>query len=160
VTARLKIFENQVSEKFLKYISTSAKAFYDSTLPEKTRELVQLRVSQVNGCAFCVDMHTKELAHMGETPVRINLVSAWREATVYTDAERAAFELAEQGTRVADAAPGVSDEVWANAAKHWDEDQLAALVALIAFMNAMNRVNIITQQPAGDYKVGWVDQYT
>jgi alkylhydroperoxidase family enzyme len=99
-------------------------------------------------------MHTKELAHAGESAVRINLVAAWREATVFTEAERAALELAEQGTRVADAAGGVPDEVWQNAAKHYDEEQLAALVAQIAIINAFNRGNVMTRQPAGDYQVG------
>jgi alkylhydroperoxidase family enzyme len=86
--------------------------------------------------------------------VRLSLVAAWREATVFTEAERAALELAEQGTRIADAAGGVTDEVWANAAKHYDDDQLAALVSLIALINAYNRMNVITQQPAGDYQPG------
>jgi alkylhydroperoxidase family enzyme len=88
--------------------------------------------------------------------VRLHLVAAWREATVFTDAERAALELAEQGTRIADAAGGVTDEAWENAAKHYDEDQLAALVTQIALINAFNRGNVITQQPAGDYQVGQV----
>ncbi|MFD9946497.1 carboxymuconolactone decarboxylase family protein [Nonomuraea sp. NPDC059022] len=117
-------------------------------------ELVQLRVSQINGCAVCIDQHTKDAAHAGESSVRLNLVAAWREATVFTDAERAALELAEQGTRVADAAGGVTDEAWANAAKHHDEDQLAALLSAIAVMNAWNRMNVITQQPAGGYQPG------
>jgi alkylhydroperoxidase family enzyme len=99
-------------------------------------------------------MHTKEAAAAGETSVRLHLVAAWREATVFTEAERAALELAEQGTRVADAAGGVSDEVWTRAAKHYDEEQLTALVMLVSFMNTVNRLNIITQQPAGDYVVG------
>ena len=73
---------------------------------------------------------------------------------MFTDAECAALELAEQGTRIADAAGGVTDEAWANAAKHYDEDQLAALVCLIAFMNTVNRVNVIVRQPAGDYQPG------
>ena len=80
--------------------------------------------------------------------MRLNLVATWREDTVFTEAERAALELAEQGTRIADAAGGVTDEAWANAAKHYDEDQLAALVALIAGINAWNRLNVITRQPA------------
>lgn len=81
-------------------------------------------------------------------------MAAWREATVFTEAERAALELAEQGTRVADAADGVSDEVWARAAQHYDEEQLTALVILVSFMNTVNRLNIITRQPAGEYKAG------
>ncbi|WP_154693873.1 carboxymuconolactone decarboxylase family protein, partial [Streptomyces afghaniensis] len=110
--------------------------------------------SQINGCAVCIDMHTKEAAAAGETSVRINLVAAWREATVYTDAERAALELAEQATRIADGAGGVPDEVWERAAKHYDEEQLVALVTLIAFMNTANRLNVVLQQPAGDYQPG------
>lgn len=157
--ARLNIFDNPVSGKFLKYISTAAKALYDSPLPATTRELVQLRVSQINGCAFCVDMHTKEAAHAGETSVRLHLVAVWREANVFSEAERAALELAEQGTRIADAAGGVSDAAWANATKHYNEDQLAALVSLIAFMNTVNRMNVITQRPAGDYQLGWLSQF-
>ena len=99
-------------------------------------------------------MHTKDAAHAGEIQVRLNLVATWREATVFTEAERAALELAEQGTRLADAAGGVTDEAWANAAKHYDQDQLGALVALIASINAWNRLNVITRQPAGDYQPG------
>lgn len=98
-------------------------------------------------------MHTKDAAHAGETPVRLNLVAAWREATVFTDAERAALELTEQGTRLADTG-GVTDEVWANAAKHHDAEQLTALVSLIAVINAFNRLNVITQQRGGDYRPG------
>ena len=125
-----------------------------STLPAATQELVKIRASQINGCAGCLDMHTKDAAHAGETAVRLNLVAAWREATVYTDAERAALELTEQGTRLADAPGGVTDEAWTNAAKHFDEEQLAALVCLIALINTYNRLNVITRQPAGDYQPG------
>jgi AhpD family alkylhydroperoxidase len=113
-----------------------------------------LRASQINGCGFCTDMHTKDALHGGDTPVRINLVAAWREATVFTDPERAALELTEQGTRIADAAGGVPDDVWLEATKHYDEDQLVALISLIAFINAANRINVITQMPAGSYEPG------
>jgi alkylhydroperoxidase family enzyme len=99
-------------------------------------------------------MHTKDAAHAGETSIRLNMVAAWRDATVFSDAERAALELTEQGTRLADGAGGVSDEVWANAAKHYDDDQLAALVSLIAVINAYNRLNVIVRLPAGDYQPG------
>src|SRR4030081_3530257 len=99
-------------------------------------------------------MHTTDAEHAGETSVRLNLIAAWREAKVFTEAERAALELTEQGTRIADAAGGVTDEGWANAAKHYDEDQLAALVPLIALINAYTRMNVIIQQPAGDYQPG------
>jgi AhpD family alkylhydroperoxidase len=151
---RLNLLSNTVMTKFAKYLASANKAVTDSALPAATQELVKLRASQINGCAVCTDMHTKEAAHAGETQLRLNLVAVWREATVFTDAERTALELTEQGTRIADAAPGVSDEAWANAAKHYDDDQLAALVSLIAGINAWNRLNVITRQPAGDYQPG------
>src|SRR5580693_464879 len=125
-----------------------------SGLPVATQNLVLLRASQINGCAVCVDMHAKDAEHAGETSVRLNLVAAWRDAKVFTDAERAALELTEQGTRIADGAGGVSDDAWASAAKHYDEDQLAALVSLIALINTYNRLNVILRQPAGDYVPG------
>ena len=154
--ARLNVMASPVAAKAIKHLIAASKALADSTLPAATRELVNLRASQINGCAGCIDMHTKEAAAAGETSVRLNLVVAWREAKVFTDAERAALELTEEGTRIADAAGGVSDEVWANAAKYYDEDQLAALVTQIAVINAFNRLNVITQQPAGDYPVGQI----
>ena len=115
---------------------------------------MKLRASQINGCAVCADMHAKEAAQAGETQLRLNLVAVWREATVFTDAERAALELTEQGTRIADAAGGVTDDAWANAAKHYDDDQLSALVCLIAVINTYNRLSVIVRQPAGDYQPG------
>jgi AhpD family alkylhydroperoxidase len=152
--ARFNYLGTPVAAKFVKYIVSAGKVVSDSTLPAATQELVKIRASQINGCGYCTDMHTKDAAHAGETSVRLNLVAAWREAKVFTDAERAALELAEQGTRIADAAGGVTDDAWANAAKHYDEDQLAALVSLIAIINTFNRVNVIVQQPAGDYQPG------
>ncbi|MEV5004148.1 MULTISPECIES: carboxymuconolactone decarboxylase family protein [unclassified Streptomyces] len=152
--ARLNLFGNALAAKFLRQINAAGKTVSDSPLPASTQELVKIRASQINGCGFCLDMHTKDAAHAGETAVRLNMVAAWREAKVFTEAERAALELAEQGTRLADAAGGVTDEAWANAAKHYDEDQLAALVTLIAMINAYNRLNVIVQQPAGDYEPG------
>ncbi|MFG2627167.1 carboxymuconolactone decarboxylase family protein [Streptomyces sp. NPDC048473] len=152
--ARLNLLGSPVAAKSLRHITSAGKVISDSTLPAATQELVKLRASQINGCGFCTDMHSKEAAHAGETSTRLNLVAAWREANVFTDAERAALELTEQGTRIADAAGGVTDEAWANAAKHYDEDQLAALVSLIALINAFNRVNVIVRQPAGDYQIG------
>ncbi|WP_326819254.1 carboxymuconolactone decarboxylase family protein [Streptosporangium sp. NBC_01756] len=152
--ARLNYFADPTAGKALKHFMSAGKALRDSPLPAATQELVALRVSQINGCAACIDMHTKEAAAAGETSVRLNLIVAWREATVFTEAERAALALAEAGTRITDAADGVGDEVWAYAAKHYDEEQLTALVILISFMNAVNRLNIITRQPAGDYEPG------
>ncbi|MGP3963441.1 carboxymuconolactone decarboxylase family protein [Nonomuraea sp. 3N208] len=152
---RLNLSGSPLAAKSMRHIGSASRAIINgSTLPSATQDLVMLRASQINGCGFCTDMHTKDLAHSGETSVRINLVAAWREATVFTDAERAALELTEQGTRIADAAGGVTDEAWATAAKHYDEEQLAALVSLIALINAANRLNVIVQQPVGDYQPG------
>jgi AhpD family alkylhydroperoxidase len=152
--ARFNLYGNTVAAKFAKYINSAGSVVTGSALPAATQELVKIRASQINGCAACTDMHTKDALDAGESQQRLNLVAAWREAKAFTEAERAALELTEQGTRIADAAGGVSDEVWANAAKHYDDDQLAALVALIALINTYNRMNVITQQPAGDYQPG------
>jgi len=151
--ARLDILDNGMAMKFIKPFVSANKVAADSTLPTATQELVKIRASQINGCGVCLDMHTKEAAHAGESSVRLNLVAAWREATVFTEAERAALELAEQGTRIADGG-GVTDDAWANAAKHYDDDQLVALVAQIAIINAFNRLNVIIQRPAGNYEPG------
>ncbi|MDG9690435.1 carboxymuconolactone decarboxylase family protein [Streptomyces sp. DH17] len=152
--ARLNMFANPIAGKLVRHINSAGKVVADSTLPAATQELVKIRASQINGCGFCLDMHTKDAAKAGETAVRLNLIAAWREAKVFTDAERAALELTEQGTRIADAAGGVTDEAWAEAAKHYDEDQLAALVGLIAVINTYNRMNVMLQNPAGDYEPG------
>ncbi|MFJ6122856.1 carboxymuconolactone decarboxylase family protein [Streptomyces sp. NPDC092129] len=152
--ARVNYFASPVAGKALKHLMSAGRALKESPLPAATQELVALRVSQINGCAVCIDMHTKEATVAGESAVRLHLVAAWRETTVFTEAERAALELAEQATRVADGAGGVSDAVWARAAAHYDEEQLVALAVLVSFMNTANRLNIIARQPAGDYEPG------
>ncbi|MFE5600106.1 carboxymuconolactone decarboxylase family protein [Streptomyces coelicoflavus] len=152
--ARLNLFANPLAGKILRHINSAGKAVTDSALPAATQELVKIRASQINGCGMCLDMHTKDAAKAGETSLRLNLIAAWREAKVFTDAERAALELTEQGTRISDASGGVTDEAWARAAEHYDEEQLTALVGLIAVINTYNRLNVITQQPAGDYEPG------
>jgi AhpD family alkylhydroperoxidase len=152
--ARLNLFDNKVAMKYVKSLISGGRVIKESTLPAATRELVNLRASQINGCAYCTDMHTKDAAHAGESQQRLHLVAAWREATVFSEAERAALELTEQGTRLADSPGGVTDEAWANAARHYDDEQLGALVSLIATINAFNRMNVITRQPAGDYEPG------
>jgi AhpD family alkylhydroperoxidase len=152
--ARLNVFDNKTAMKYLKSLVSASRVVKESTLPAATRELVNLRASQLNGCAYCTDMHTKDAAHAGESQQRLHLVATWREATVFSEAERAALELTEQGTRLADSPGGVTDEAWANAARHFDDEQLGALVALIANINAFNRMNVITRQPAGDYQPG------
>ena len=151
--ARIDYFGNALAGKVMKHLNSTGAAV-QAALPVATQELVKIRASQINGCGFCTDMHTKDATAAGEEQQRLNLVAVGREATVFTDAERAALELTEQGTRIADGAGGVSDEAWANATKHYNEDQLAALISLIAVINAYNRINVINRQPAGGYKPG------
>jgi AhpD family alkylhydroperoxidase len=133
----------------LQALSKSAEA---SGLPARTRGLVELRASQINGCSVCVDMHWRLLRKAGETDERLFALSAWREAPYFTDAERAALALAEAATRLDDRPNPVTDEVWAEAARHYDEPALAALVIDIAAINAWNRLNATTRQPAGVWK--------
>jgi AhpD family alkylhydroperoxidase len=152
--ARIDYDSSQVLQKFVKHLNSAATSVPGSLLPPGTANLMLIRASQINGCSVCTDMHTKDAAHAGETPVRLALVAAWRDAKVFTDAERAALELTEQGTRIADAAGGVTDEAWANAAKYYDAEQLAALVCTIASINAYNRFNVILKNQGGDYQPG------
>jgi len=151
---RLDYNSSGILPKFAKHLNSAAAAIPKGTLPAATMNLMLTRASQINGCSVCVDMHTKDAEHAGETSVRLNLVAAWRDTKVFTDAERAALELTEQGTRIADAAGGVTDEAWANAAKYYDTDQLAALVCTIAVINAYNRLNVVSQNLGGDYQPG------
>jgi len=152
--ARLSYASSPLTAEFAKHINAAGRTDCDTIPPAATQELVKIRASQINGCSACTDMHTKDAAQAGESQQRLNLVAAWREAKVFTESERAALELTEQGTRIADTAAGVTDEAWANAVKHFDDDQLAALVCLIALINTYNRLNVITRQPAGDYQPG------
>ena len=152
--ARFNISDNDIATRFGKRFAAAAQVIEQSALPKATQELVNLRASQINGCAACTDMHTKEAAAAGETAVRLNLVAVWREATVFTDAERAALALAEEGTRLADARLGVSDETWAEVREHYDDGQVAALICLIGLINAANRINVIVRTPAGWYEAG------
>ena len=151
--ARLDLYRNSSVGKFLEHINSSGAVITNSTLSATTQELVKIRASQINGCAGCLDMHTKDAEHCGESSVRLNLIAAWREAKVFTDAEKIALELTEQGCRLGNGG-GVSDEAWANAAEHYDNDQLGALVCLIGLINLYNRLNVITRQPGGDYTPG------
>src|SRR3984885_1848704 len=154
MNARLDYNSSEVLQKFAKHLIAASTALQQAALPAATANLVLIRASQINGCSVCLDMHTKDVEHAGETSVRLNLVAAWRDTKVFTDAERAALELTEQGTRIADGAGGVTDEAWANAAKHYDTDQLAALVCTIAMINTFNRLNVISGNEGGDYKPG------
>lgn len=151
---RIDLFTNELGTKFVKRFANAGLVIDQSPLPKATQELVSLRASQINGCGWCIDLHTKEAAAAGETAVRLNLVAAWRESTVFTEAEQAALALAEEGTRLGDARHGVSDETWAQARKHYDDDQLAALVCLVALINAANRLAVILHQKGGSYQPG------
>ncbi|MGW1344263.1 carboxymuconolactone decarboxylase family protein [Kribbella sp. NPDC002412] len=157
---RFNLMDNAFAMKLGKRLAGVSLLLEQSTLPKSTQELVSLRASQINGCGFCADMHTKEATAAGETAVRLNLVATWRESTVFTDAERAALALAEEGTRMADAAPGVSDETWDEVRKHYDDDQLAALVTLVGLINAANRMQVIVKNPGGSYQAGMLAALT
>ncbi|MFC6887185.1 MULTISPECIES: carboxymuconolactone decarboxylase family protein [Actinomadura] len=123
-----------------------------SGVPASTLELVRIRASQINGCGFCLDMHAHDARKAGETEERLWSVAAWRESPYFTDEERAALALTEAATRLADNPDGVPDEVWDDAADHYDESSLAALVMAIAAINAWNRVNVTTRQIAGSLR--------
>ena len=127
-------------------------------VPETTLYLITLRASQINGCSVCVDIHSRELKLAGEPDERIFAVSAWREASYFTDAERAALALTEAATRLADRPDPVPDEVWEGAARHFDDDQLAGLVISIAAINAFNRINATTRQVSGEWIAELVKQ--
>ena len=127
-------------------------------VPETTLYLIELRASQINGCSVCVDIHSRELTAAGEPVERIAGVGAWREASYFNDAERAALALTEAATRLADRPDPVSDEVWNEAARHYDEGQLAALVIAIATINAFNRINATTRQLSGEWIAEFVNQ--
>jgi|SRR5581483_6444426 len=122
-----------------------------SGVPKKTIDLVLLRASQINGCSVCVDMHYRLAKRAGETDERLIAVSAWRDAPYYSDAERAALALTEALTRIADRPDPVSDDVWNEAASHFDEKQLAGLLIEIGVINVWNRLNVATKQVAGEW---------
>jgi AhpD family alkylhydroperoxidase len=157
---RFNMFDNEIGAKFGKRFANASLVIAQSPLPKSTQQLAALRASQINGCGWCVDLHTKDAAAAGETAVRLNLVAAWREAAVFTEAERAALALTEEGTRLADAHHGVSDETWAQVRKHYDDDQIAALVGLVAMINAANRLGVIVRQKGGSYQPGMFDSLT
>ncbi|PRY60823.1 carboxymuconolactone decarboxylase family protein [Glycomyces artemisiae] len=150
--ARLAFTDTEFAKAYYKNMLANEKLFHTaSTVPHRTMELVKLRASQINGCGFCTDMHFKDAVHAGDDPERLNLVPVWREAPAFDDAERAALALAEESARLADNPHGVSDETWEAVRKHYDDEQIAALVAMCAQINAWNRVNVILRTPAGFY---------
>ena len=135
-----------------------------SGVPETTRLLVHLRASQINGCSVCVDMHARELKGSGESEERLFAIAAWRDAPYFTEAERAALALTEAVTRLSDRPDPVPDNVWAEAARHYDEPDLAALILSIALINVWNRLNVTTRQVAGEWAKSaearkWVEKH-
>jgi AhpD family alkylhydroperoxidase len=140
----------------LKALQGMAGATKSAGIADTTLQLVHLRASQINGCGVCVDMHTRELRNLGESDPRILTVTAWRDVPYFDDAERAALALTEAATRLADSPNAVPDEVWEDAAHHYDETQLAGLVLAIASINAWNRLNVATRQISGDWVEQWI----
>jgi AhpD family alkylhydroperoxidase len=130
----------------LESLQAFSKSAENLGVPPGTIALVQLRASQINGCAVCLDMHSRFMLHEGESVDRLMAVAAWRDSTLFSDAERAALDLAESVTRLADRADPVSGPVWAEAARHYDENGLAGLLIGITAINAWNRLNVSTQQ--------------
>lgn len=137
-----------------------SKAAYEAAdaagVPRSTIDLVGLRASQINGCAACLDMHSRGARKADETDERLFTLAAWRKAPYFTQAERVALALTEAGTRLADRADPVPDEVFEEAAKHYDEPAFAALVAAIAAINAWNRLNVVSGQVAGEWTARWL----
>jgi AhpD family alkylhydroperoxidase len=142
----------------LEALQTLSKATEDRGVPRSTLELVHLRVGQLNGCAVCVDMHSRILKKLGESEARIWALAAWRESSYYSDAERAALTLAEAATSLSDRPDAVPDEVWKEASRHFDEPALGALIMTIAVANLWNRLNVTTRQVSGDWVGKQVDR--
>jgi AhpD family alkylhydroperoxidase len=135
----------------LQHLLDLANATRKIGVPPTTADLVHLRVAQINGCSYCVDMHDRDLKKAGETDERLFAVAAWREAPYFSEAERAALALAEAATRLSDRSDPVPDEVWEQAARHYDEPTLSALIIEIALINFWNRLTVTVRQPAGSY---------
>jgi AhpD family alkylhydroperoxidase len=135
----------------MKAMFALGKASDQGGVPHTTKLLVVLRASQINGCSVCVDMHARELRKANESDERIFGVGAWRDAPYYTDAERAALDLTEAVTRIADRPDPVPDAVWDEAARHYDETGLSSLLLTISSINVWNRLNVATRQVAGDW---------
>jgi AhpD family alkylhydroperoxidase len=136
----------------MKGIQSLIQAAHQAGVPRSTLELAHLRASQINGCSPCVYSGAISAKKAGESDERLFLVAAWRETDLFSDSERAALALAESMTRLADRADPVTALVWDEAAKHFDEKQLAGLVLWVATTNLFNRLNATTKQPAG---VAW-----
>lgn len=136
----------------LKALAAYSRAGEDLGVPAETLELVHLRASQINGCSVCVELHSNGLRKEGASDERIFAVAAWRDAPYFTEAERAALELAETVTRVADRGDPVPDDVWERVSAHYDEQGLSALLIAITAVNVWNRLNAATRQVAGAWR--------
>ncbi|MDX8145426.1 carboxymuconolactone decarboxylase family protein [Lentzea sp. BCCO 10_0061] len=154
---RFNLFGTETGSKIAKRFAGLGQAVHQTSLPTITAELVSLRASQLNGCGFCLDMHVKEAIAAGEDPLRLHLVAGWRETTVFTEAEQAALAFTEEGTLLT--RDGVSDETWENVRKHFDDEQVAALICLLGLINAANRMAVITHQKGGSYQIGAMAQF-
>jgi AhpD family alkylhydroperoxidase len=135
----------------LKALTAYSRAGEGLGVPAETLEMIHLRASQINGCSACVGMHSTNLKKEGMSDERLFSIAAWHDAPYFSDAERAALALTEAATRVADRGDPVSDEVWAEAARHYDEQGLSALLIAITSINVWNRLNASTRQVAGDW---------
>lgn len=136
MSARINYMNNPLFRKYLEF----SMALQDSTIDELTRELMSLRASQINGCAFCVDMHVKKATLLGERPLRLHHVAIWRESALFTPRERAAFAWAELLTTLP--AHGVPDDAFAQAREHFSEQELTDLTFAIMAINGWNRISI------------------
>jgi AhpD family alkylhydroperoxidase len=135
----------------MKALQSLSSAVEKCGLPKSILGLVELRASQINGCSVCVDMHARQVRQAGETDERLFTVAAWRDAPYFSDAERAALDLTEAVTRLSDRPDPVPDEIWNEAARHFDEQALSGLLLAISMINVWNRLNISTRQVAGEW---------
>ncbi|UBU10991.1 carboxymuconolactone decarboxylase family protein [Nonomuraea gerenzanensis] len=146
MTQRINVAQ-QVPQAFHHFLAVE-KLLHESELPTSTLELVKLRASQINGCGYCVDMHSRDMKKAGESDERLWMVAAWRDATVFTPEERAALALTEEACRLADR-EAVPDAVWEQAAAHYSEKQLGLLIVALAMINAWNRLNVVARTTPG-----------
>jgi AhpD family alkylhydroperoxidase len=135
----------------MKALHALSSAVEESGVPKSTLGLVELRVSQINGCSVCVDMHARQIRQSGENDERLFAVAVWRDAPYFTDAERAALALTEAVTRLSDRPDPVPDEIWNEVAAHYNERSLAGLLLAIGTINIWNRLNVSTRQVAGEW---------
>src|SRR5258708_1197954 len=147
---RINAFEK--NPKAMKALFGLGAYLYNSSIERHLLDLICYRVSQINGCAYCLDMHSKDLRAEGETEQRLYMMDAWRETTLYTERERAAFAWAEAVTKLTD--NNVPDKVYEDVRKQFSEEELVDLTLAVIAINSFNRINVAFHVPAGNYKVG------